>query len=196
MNRIELDSHATMTCVGKGARIMEVCEGQECNVYGFHQNFKPILNVNTVNVAYAYDSDDGKTYILHVNQALDFTNTLEHALLCPNQVRANGHQVHEAPSFTDSSSSHSIVINENEETINLPLLLDGTISYLPVRYPSDEDLNESQHLDLTYVNAWDPDNFGQLSYQATNRGVYASRINSLHISDPYSPYHQLFATNY
>lgn len=71
--RLGLDSHADMSCIGKHGRILETIVGQSCTVHPY----KPISDVKTVNAAFAYDTKDGDTYIIKVNKALDFTNTME-----------------------------------------------------------------------------------------------------------------------
>ena len=57
------DSHADMSCIGSHAAILEVYEGQLCNVMPFNDTYTPMRDIKTVNAAFAYDSDDGKTYI-------------------------------------------------------------------------------------------------------------------------------------
>ena len=42
--------------------------------------------IGIINGALAYDTGDGETYILILNQALDFRNTMEHSLLSVNQA--------------------------------------------------------------------------------------------------------------
>ena len=69
--KLGLDSHADVHCVGRHARITEVFEGRSCTVHPFNDSYAPMSNVNTVNACFAYDTDEGETYILHVNQALD-----------------------------------------------------------------------------------------------------------------------------
>ena len=114
-------------------------------------------NISTVNAAFAYDSDDGITYIIEVNQALDFTQSMEHSLLCPNQSRVTGIIVNDIPTFLDvtGNSTHSIRIPKSD--VDLPLCLNGSISYLPVRYPSEQELEECERIVLTDGEAeWDP----------------------------------------
>ena len=74
--RLGLHSHADVSCIGKHGRILEMIEGQTCNVRPFNDTYKPITNVQTVNAAFAVDLPDDTTFILHVNQAFDFHETL------------------------------------------------------------------------------------------------------------------------
>jgi hypothetical protein len=119
--RLGIDSHADMTCVGAHAKILEIYEGQLCNVQPFNDSYESMKNIRMVNAAFAYDSDDGQTYILDVNQCLDFSHTMMHSLLCPNQARVNGVVIEDCPSFLDKSkkSTHSIWFPEDD--VRLPL---------------------------------------------------------------------------
>ena len=40
---------------------------------------------------------NGKGYILELNNFLDFTNTMDHSLLCPMQARVNGVEINDVP---------------------------------------------------------------------------------------------------
>ena len=155
--RLGMDSHADVSCVGKHAHILERFTGRTCNVQPFNDSYESIKNVCTVNAAFAYDDAEGKTYIIEVNQSLDFTQSMEHSLLCPNQARVHGVIVDDVPTFLDATgrSTHSIRIPES--SIDLPLSMHGTISYLPVRYPTQEEIDEYEHIELTDSQAeWDP----------------------------------------
>jgi len=125
----------------------------------------------------AYDTLDGQTYILDIIQALDFTNTTENSLLCTNQTRAHGVVIEDAPRFLDINSHHSISFPD--DGVVLPPLLHGPVSYLPVRYPTDEELNSTCH-----DSPWDPMTFSEAS-------VYRRGNNS---GEPSELYRSLAAT--
>ena len=155
--KLGLDSHAEVHCIGRHARILEIFEGRQCTVHPFNDAYDPMTNVNTVNACFAYDTDDSQTYIIHVNQALNFSSTMEHSLLCVNQSRFHGVVVDDVPKFLDyyKRSSHSIYFPSDD--IHLPLLMDGPTSYLPVRFPTDEELDYCPHLELSCGESpWDP----------------------------------------
>ena len=59
-----MDSHADMSCVRERAIILETYEGQVCDAMPFNDSYEPMENVQTVNAAFAYDSEDGRTYML------------------------------------------------------------------------------------------------------------------------------------
>ena len=87
--RLGIDSHADMSYAGKHARIVGIEEGQTSTVYPFDDSMKPTKEVRTIHVAYAHDAPNGQTTILQINHCLDFTNTMEHLIICTNQARAN-----------------------------------------------------------------------------------------------------------
>ena len=160
--RLGMDSHADMSCVGAHAHILEIFEGQVCNVLPFNDSYSPLTNIKTVNAAFAYDSDDGKTYIVELNQCLDFTKTMKHSLLCPNQARINGVVIDDCPTALDyhQRSTHSIYFPESE--VRLPLLSKFPISFLPVRKPTEEELEFCQRLELTSPTTWDTSLFNDI----------------------------------
>jgi hypothetical protein len=66
----------------------------------------PIVKAGT-----AYDSPNGITSILYLNQALFMGDCLDSALLCPNQIRSHGIIVDDVPknfSADPSIATHSI----------------------------------------------------------------------------------------
>ena len=155
--KLGLDSHADVHCIGRHARIVDIFEGRVCNVQPFNDSYEPMKGIKTTNAAFAYDTEQGETYILEVNQALDFSDSMEHSLLCPNQSRYHGVVIDDIPPFLDfhQRSTHSVYFPT--EDIRLPLALNGPISYLPVRYPTDEEMDTCVHLQLSAGDSiWDP----------------------------------------
>jgi hypothetical protein len=71
--------------------------------------------------------------ILVVNEALYFGDRMNHSLLCPNQIRANGLVVN-VPKQLDETSLHAIMDPKSET--KLPPLLSGVISYLETGKPT------------------------------------------------------------
>ena len=155
--RLGLDSHADVSCVGKHARIIETFAGRTCNVQPFNDTYESMKNIKTVNAAFAYDNDEGQTYILEINQALDFSKSMEHSLLCPNQARVHGTIISDVPKFLDSTNTSTHSVTPASTNVEIPLSMYGPISYIPVRYPSDEELDQCEHLILTKPETeWDP----------------------------------------
>jgi len=132
-------------------------------------------------VCVAYDTIDGETYILDINQALDFTETMEKSLICTNQAIAHGVNIEDVPEFFDNNSGHSIYFPG--DAVELPLQIHGPVSYLPVSYPTDEELTSCQHHELScHDSPWEPMAFGQaLDYHRERRteqttDLYRSRV--------------------
>lgn len=155
--RTELDSHADTCCAGSSSRVVEYT-GKTCHVSPFSADYDAIPDVPIAKTATAYDNSlTGETYILILAQSLYFGDALEHTLLCPNQLRSHGVVVDDVPvhlSPSPSTATHSIFFPD--ENIRLPLKMQGCISYLPTRYPTDEELHNCQWLIMTGDLEWDP----------------------------------------
>ena len=149
-SRFGADSHADVSVAGKHARIVSVVDGQVCTVHPFHEGYKPKKNVKIVNVAFAYDTATGETYILEVNHCLDFTSDMQHSLFCTNQIRANNVIVDDVPKCYDITGQSQQAIIIPEKDIILPLLVHGPTLYLPVRYPTDQEMEECEKIELTF----------------------------------------------
>ena len=139
--RLGMDSHADITCVGKHARILEVIEGQTCTVRPFNDSYSPIQNVQTINAAFAAETEEGETVILRLNQALDFRHSMEHSILCTNQARHHDVIIDDVPHAVDfrHTSTQSIIFPAAQASV--PLHMHGPVAYANVRYPTDYDLN-------------------------------------------------------
>jgi len=125
------------------------------NVTPFSDEYKAIKDIPIATVATAWDDPaGGPTVILVVNEALYFGDRMNHSLLCPNQIRANGLVVNDVPKQFDGTSLHAIMDPKSET--KLPLLLSGVISYLETRKPTDEELEECMHIELTSPTPWEP----------------------------------------
>ena len=174
-----LDSHADMTCIGRHARITEVFHGKVCNVFPFNDSYEPIKDIHTVNAAFAYDTNAGQTYIIELNQCLDFSNTMEHSLLCTNQARMNGVIVDDCPTVLDPTgrSTHSLYFPQQD--IRLPLLSKFPISFLPVRYPSTIELDTCPTLNLTSSDDWDTSLFQDMDLGIRSLQQYKTTTEDL-----------------
>ena len=156
--RFGADSHADVSVAGKHAKILSYVDGQTCTVHPFHEGYKPKKNIKVVNVAFAYDSDDGITYLLVVNHCLDFTNDMNDSLFCTNQIRANNIIVEDTPKCYDMNGTSRQAIIIPDKNIILPLHMHGPMMFLPVRYPTDTEVEECERIELTSMSGWDPYN--------------------------------------
>ena len=152
---IGMDSHADVSCAGMDGMITSRLEGRSCDVKGFHDSYGSMKNVGYVNVAYKYSGEEGDEYILELNQALDFTETMRHSILCTNQARHNGVIVNDIPQVIDKSSPQCITFPS--QNVNIPLSMKGPVPVLPVSKPLKEDLMLLPKLQLTSEDVlWSP----------------------------------------
>ena len=165
--KLGIDSWADTCCAGKHAHIDSFVEGRVVNVSGFSNELPQIESIPIANVKYAYDSNDGKTYILTMNNAIYLGNSMENALICPNQCRENGIQVDTRPKYyqhPDEPTCQSIFDNVNN--VRIPLEHHGPLPYIPVRRPTNEEILTCDEIILTSTNDWDP--YDELSFHLYN----------------------------
>jgi hypothetical protein len=112
-----------------------------------------MFNIFTANAVFAYDTNDGVTYILEVNQALDFRDSMEHSLLCVNQSRIDEVLLDDVPQFLDYHNRSTHLVYFPLEDVCIPLAMTGPVSYIPVCYPSDQELEDCIHLELSASNS-------------------------------------------
>ena len=157
---LELDSHADSPVVGRHAHIIRRT-GRTVRVSGFTNQLGRPIPVPVVDAAICYDCEfSGKCYIMIIRNGL-YLKQMDVCLIPPFMMRMAGLTIDECPKFlakTPSITNHSVYFPDHE--LRLPLKLHGIISYLPVRMPSNEELNETEHvLELTpMANNWDPHN--------------------------------------
>ena len=154
--RLGIDTHADTSCAGKHVRILEYIDGATYNVAPFHGSYKPIQEISMVNGAVAVDTKEGKSYILELNNFLNFTDSMDHSLLCPMQARTNGVIINDIPRNLCPDEADSQCIHFPVEKVRIPIEFHGPIPYLPIRYPSDFDINDFQWLTLTDPSKWSP----------------------------------------
>ena len=149
--RSELDSHADTT-VG-GSNCVLLCAGNEtATVHSFSEELKPFKNVPIGTIATAWvDPKTAETFILEFPESLYFGDRLCHSLICPNQLRSNGVVVNDVPRQFDGRSTHSIVVPGDDSGIEIPLEMNGVISYFASHRPTGEELN-SLPLPILYNN--------------------------------------------
>lgn len=153
-----LDLHADTSCAGSNATVLELT-GEKVTVYPFLDNLPAVKEVPIATVLTVWESPDtGEVWALIIHEALYFGDRLQGSLLCPNQLRAAGNQVHDVPTQFDSSSRHSIVVPTQLE---LPMELHGVISHLLTRRPTNDEIQRYQagllqSVELTANIPWEP----------------------------------------
>ena len=158
--RLGSDSHADISCAGKHARILEYIHGQTCTVHPFHDSYEPKKDINICNAAFAYDDTSGETIILKMNQCLDFSESMEHSLFCSNQVRSNGIIVDDIPRSIDvRETSKQALIFPSHDSYEIPFKFKGPVPFIPVRKPSEEEMEKCRIFDITNDYPWNPEYF-------------------------------------
>ena len=142
-----MDSHAVVSCAGMDALFISKIVGRTCDVKDFHDSFGSIKKINNVNVIYKYNDSNAQEYLLEVNQALDFTESMRHSILCTNQARHNEVIVNDIPQVIDKNSPQCISFPFHD--VHLPLLKKGSVHVPPVSKPNKEDLVLLPKLQLT-----------------------------------------------
>ena len=123
--------------------------GQTCVVHPFNDSYEPMENVRVCSAAFAYDKSDGETIILRINQCLDFSESMNHSLLCTNQVRSNGIIVDDTPQMIDvlNKSQQAIIIPNHD--LSIPIKMKGPVPYIPVCKPTENKIKNCECITLT-----------------------------------------------
>ena len=121
-----------------------------------------IADVRIVTAAVAYDCPETfTTFILHFPQSL-YIPELENPLIAPNQLRSHGVIVNDTPLFALSpnqrdADSHCIL--SPEDSLRIPLKLDGVVSYFQIRKPTIDEIRDRDHfvhVEMCSFQNWDP----------------------------------------
>lgn len=149
-SRNELDTRADTICAGANWRLISTT-GQCCDVMGFHDEFAPIKDVPVARAATAWRDENGATYIIIANEVLFFGPEMDHSLINPNQIRHCGIPVSDNP----YDATKALGIDHDEAFI--PFQTEGSTVYFTTYVPSDDDLNNYPHIELTDgTTEWDP----------------------------------------
>ena len=178
-SRLGIDTHADTSCAGAHVRILEYINGASYNVSPFQG--PAIQNVHMINGIVAVDKEDGQGgYILQLNSFLDFTSSMDHSLLCPMQARLNNVRIDDVPKKLSPSSTQSM---QFEDGAQIPIYFKGPIPFIHTRYPTDEDMNSYEWVQLTPESIWNPHqvdvNVNHLSSYNDEQYVTFSDIGSL-----------------
>ena len=172
-SKLGIDSHADTSCAGRHARVCEFIEGRECTVKPFNDTYSPKQNIGIVNCAFAYDSSDGRTYILRVNNMLDFRHEMEDSILSTNQSRTYGIVVDDIHPDVDFYKRSKFEVYDPTNNIHLPLKqTNKAINHLHVRRPTEQEMNECLHVHLTSSDDWDPNDFSISSITSAQNDIH------------------------
>ena len=156
---LESDSHADSPVVGRHAYILRRT-GRQVNVSGFSDQLGSPLTVPIVDAAVMYDcAYTGKSYLMVIKNAL-YLQQMTVTLFPPFMVRLAGIDLNECPKFLAKNPSlehHSIYFPDHN--LRVPFQIYGTISYIPVRLPTSDEVNfpsEPVLVLTTLLDSWDP----------------------------------------
>lgn len=133
--------------------------GKRVSVAAYNSAYDPVSNIPIATAATTFDDPDtGISYLLVFHQAIWFGNKLDDTLLCPNQIRANGHRVDDTPQQFSESSLHSIeCTTEAGRKVTIPLTLNGVISRFETRRPTRAEIEDGcERIILTNEATWEP----------------------------------------
>ena len=105
-----------------------------------------------VSGATAYkDQGSGETYILVFHESLYYGSNLDHTLVNPNQLQMNGVNFWDNP----FDPMHELCI-ETPCGVKIPLEMNGTKVLFKTHVPSEHELNNCMHIDMTSTLEWNP----------------------------------------
>ena len=163
---MELDSHADTCTLGANCLVLQET-GRTVDVQGFSDTLGIHNNIKVVTGAVAYECPTTfHTYVLIFNEALHFPSLDQH-LLNPFQMRSHGIIVndtplHLLPEADRKPESHSILTNDTDTSLHIPLTLKGVMSGFDVRTPTWEEINNKDlptvtHVEMTSPTQWNPE---------------------------------------
>ena len=150
------------------------------NVYGFSDQYEAIKDIPIGTCATAYDCPKtGQVYILLFGQALYFGDRMKASLICPNQIRAMGNKVADTPTMYNPTEQHGITLRDFEsgDSFHIPLSMDGVISYMNTRKPTNDEIQDNGTLFYwaTSEDEWDPKS---QSFAINERNAQAKLLTS------------------
>ena len=126
--------------------------GKECSVAPYREDYGSVPNVPIVQAATGWQSPHtGQTYILVFNEALWMGESMQHTLVNPNQLRHNGVKVQDNPT---AESVLSIITEDNGFCMELAIV--GTIVFANTFTPTERELQDSPHINLSSPHEWNP----------------------------------------
>jgi hypothetical protein len=170
-NRSDLDLHADCCVCGKEVLVYNDFD-REFAVTGWDtEGDIQLLRIVSADMGYTIP-ESGKTVLVSVHQSI-FSPTLNQNLLSTMQMRLHDVVLNETPKFQclkPTYLSHSIsVIGENvDDVLVIPLDLHGMVSCFPTFKPSQEEFTTCERYELMYeTTEYDPSAKGT----STRRGA-------------------------
>ena len=176
--RCEMDSHADTCVAGRNCVVLEYT-GRHAEVQAYSPDY-PSKRIPIATVATAYDCpNSGATFVLIINEALYFGESLPFSLLSPNQLRDN--DVHVDERHRQHAPDSIFGISIPSEPLKIPFALDGVVAGFDTRPPSQDELDDvSCHVELTSDVEWIPSSFAlSLAEEQGTDSDDEQRISSL-----------------
>ena len=151
--RVEMDSHADTFVAGRNCILMHYTE-RVCDVMPYSEEYEAKSDIPIVQVATGYTAANGQRFVLIINEAL-WMPDLENSLMNPNQLRHFGVEVQDNPFHQDPM----VIRKDDEDDGNgfvACLKTQGTVIYFNTWTPTDSDLREFPHIQLTSSAEWNP----------------------------------------
>ena len=157
----EMDSNADTCCLGRNFILLGYTQ-RVAEVYPYDANMPP-TRVPIVSGATAYDvPGSNETIILIVNEGLYFGTKLDHSLFNPNQIKSYKIPVWDNP-FDDMRPEMGIDLG----SYFVPFQSKGTKIRFKSRSPTERELAECCHVNITSKIPWTPESV-QLSEVISN----------------------------
>ena len=148
---MELDSHADTTVFGRNFLVISYT-GRECDVSPYTDNYDSVKGVPIVTAATAWTcQESGQTFILIIHEGLWMGDMMPNSLINPNQLRAHGCTVQDNP-----FDGAPIYIEDPNGVLAIPLRIMGSNLMATTRTPSQEELDNCPHVELTSQREWEP----------------------------------------
>jgi hypothetical protein len=115
-----------------------------------------INDLSIANVAYAYDTPQGDTLIFVVNNAIYLGDLMDGSLLNPVQRMEHGIKIDIRPRlfYPDTPTAQTFEIPSLQRLF--PIQYEGSVPFLHVRKPTQEEIQTCTHVEITSRSSWDP----------------------------------------
>ena len=144
--RLGIDMWADTNCAGKHAYVEEFVVDKFVTAGGFSASLGTLPDLPIANVLYAYDNDDGNTFLLKCNISMYLGNQMDNSLMNPIQAEKSDVRIDVRPKryYTDP---HAQTITFPCGTL-IPVEYDGALPFIPIRRPTANEVHCAPRLVL------------------------------------------------
>ena len=152
-----LDSGADTCVIGQGWEILSICNSRSANVVGFDHEAAVKRNLPIVSGITTVDLPDGSSILLVVHEGI-YNETAKHSLLSEFQLREFGIVIDST--CHRHGGAQQMVIQDDNNTVVVPLELAGCMIHFKHRLPTHEELASLKQYCLTQGDTpWKPSSF-------------------------------------